>query len=48
MEMRFDPMTGKPIQNETPQMRFDPMTGEPLSESNITQGKKRKEKKQRR
>ena len=34
MEMRFDPMTGEPLQTQPetkqPEMRFDPMTGEPL------------------
>ena len=35
MEMRFDPMTGKPIEpktepESTPGMKFDPMTGEPV------------------
>ena len=35
MEMRFDPMTGKPIEPKTepesaPGMKFDPMTGEPV------------------
>ena len=35
MEMRFDPMTGKPIEpktepENTPGMKFDPMTGEPV------------------
>lgn len=29
MEKRFDPMTGKPIQQK-PEARFDPMTGKPL------------------
>ncbi|MBQ2576108.1 MAG: hypothetical protein II566_02455, partial [Lachnospiraceae bacterium] len=28
-EMKFDPMTGEPIQKK-PEMKFDPMTGEPI------------------
>ena len=34
MEMKFDPMTGEPIQTESepkaPEMKFDPMTGQPV------------------
>ena len=34
MEMKFDPMTGEPIQTESepkaPEMKFDPMTGQPI------------------
>ena len=33
MEMKFDPMTGEPIQTppqQEPEMKFDPMTGQPI------------------
>jgi hypothetical protein len=29
---KFDPYTGKPVDQAVPQMRFDPYTGKPLAE----------------
>jgi hypothetical protein len=32
MEMKFDPMTGEPIEPQQDAVRFDPMTGEPIQQ----------------